>query len=233
VTLSSSSWSRAGRCWVTWYRTAEQLPINVGDATYDLLLPDGWGLRTDPARDRFKAQAAAGLGRRPVEGGGPPCSPSRWRTETGPAAPCETPARRGKHGGGPVPQAAAGELGMPFWAIESSRPTAPRRSGLPGSRRDAQPPDRCRRPGEQGSPADVVACNEAVHVVRSRICPNLRRWDPYIQRSPRTRSLPHPAAARTSCVLRAASTSSCVRPRTAMRRLPEVGSAAPHRCGRS
>jgi beta-glucosidase len=44
-----------GRLSFTWFRTAEQLPINVGDASYDPLYPYGWGLRTDRARDRLKA----------------------------------------------------------------------------------------------------------------------------------------------------------------------------------
>jgi beta-glucosidase len=44
-----------GRLPFTWFRTAEQVPINVGDAAYDPLFPYGWGLRTDPARDRLKA----------------------------------------------------------------------------------------------------------------------------------------------------------------------------------
>ncbi|MEU7828409.1 glycoside hydrolase family 3 N-terminal domain-containing protein [Nonomuraea sp. NPDC049129] len=44
-----------GRLPFTWFRTAEQVPINVGDATYDPLYPYGWGLRTDRARDRLKA----------------------------------------------------------------------------------------------------------------------------------------------------------------------------------
>ena len=44
-----------GRLPVTWLRTADQQPINVGDAAYDPLYPYGWGLRTDRARDRLKA----------------------------------------------------------------------------------------------------------------------------------------------------------------------------------
>ncbi|MFB4281575.1 glycoside hydrolase family 3 N-terminal domain-containing protein [Nonomuraea sp. MTCD27] len=44
-----------GRLPFTWFRSVEQLPINVGDASYDPLFPYGWGLRTDPARDRLKA----------------------------------------------------------------------------------------------------------------------------------------------------------------------------------
>ncbi|WP_336213539.1 glycoside hydrolase family 3 N-terminal domain-containing protein [Nonomuraea sp. LPB2021202275-12-8] len=44
-----------GRLPFTWFRTVEQLPINVGDAAYDPLYPYGWGLRTDPGRQRLKA----------------------------------------------------------------------------------------------------------------------------------------------------------------------------------
>ena len=36
-----------GQLPVTWPRTAEQVPINVGDADYDPLFPFGWGLQTD------------------------------------------------------------------------------------------------------------------------------------------------------------------------------------------
>ncbi|WP_090941254.1 glycoside hydrolase family 3 N-terminal domain-containing protein [Nonomuraea jiangxiensis] len=50
-----------GRLPFTWFRSAEQLPINVGDAAYDPLFPYGWGLRTDRGQDRLKA-AGAGLG---------------------------------------------------------------------------------------------------------------------------------------------------------------------------
>ncbi|MFG1705926.1 glycoside hydrolase family 3 N-terminal domain-containing protein [Nonomuraea sp. M3C6] len=54
-----------GRLPFTWFRSVEQLPINVGDATYDPLFPYGWGLRTDRGRDRLKAardKLAAGDG---------------------------------------------------------------------------------------------------------------------------------------------------------------------------
>ncbi|MEV0384051.1 glycoside hydrolase family 3 N-terminal domain-containing protein [Nonomuraea sp. NPDC050643] len=44
-----------GRLPFTWFRSVEQVPINVGDASYDPLFPYGWGLRTDRARDRLKA----------------------------------------------------------------------------------------------------------------------------------------------------------------------------------
>jgi beta-glucosidase len=35
-----------GRLPLTWPRTLEQEPINVGDASYDALYPFGFGLRT-------------------------------------------------------------------------------------------------------------------------------------------------------------------------------------------
>ncbi|MEV0583739.1 glycoside hydrolase family 3 N-terminal domain-containing protein [Nonomuraea sp. NPDC050310] len=44
-----------GRLPFTWFSSVEQLPINVGDATYAPLFPYGWGLRTDRARDRLVA----------------------------------------------------------------------------------------------------------------------------------------------------------------------------------
>ncbi|MFS0700728.1 glycoside hydrolase family 3 C-terminal domain-containing protein [Cellulomonas sp. 179-A 4D5 NHS] len=47
-----------GRLGMTWPRTQEQEPINVGDAEYDPELPFGWGLRTDSAFDRLEALRA-------------------------------------------------------------------------------------------------------------------------------------------------------------------------------
>ncbi len=44
-----------GRLPVTWPRSEAQLPINVGDASYDPQFPFGWGLRTDSARARLQA----------------------------------------------------------------------------------------------------------------------------------------------------------------------------------
>jgi beta-glucosidase len=38
-----------------------QLPINVGDATYDPQFPYGWGLRTDSARARLESARAQGV----------------------------------------------------------------------------------------------------------------------------------------------------------------------------
>ncbi len=38
----------------TWAKAESQLPINVGDATYDPLYPFGWGLRTDSAEQRIQ-----------------------------------------------------------------------------------------------------------------------------------------------------------------------------------
>lgn len=43
-----------GRLPVTWPRSLGQEPINVGDTSYDPLYPYGWGLRTDPTRDRLR-----------------------------------------------------------------------------------------------------------------------------------------------------------------------------------
>jgi beta-glucosidase len=36
-----------GRLSVSWPRTEAQVPINVGDRSYDPLFPYGWGLHTD------------------------------------------------------------------------------------------------------------------------------------------------------------------------------------------
>ncbi|MGW0805217.1 glycoside hydrolase family 3 N-terminal domain-containing protein [Nonomuraea sp. NPDC002799] len=44
-----------GRLPFTWFRSVAQIPINVGDASYDPLFPYGWGLRTDRGRDRLMA----------------------------------------------------------------------------------------------------------------------------------------------------------------------------------
>jgi beta-glucosidase len=44
-----------GRLSMTWPKNLEQLPINVGDATYDPQYAYGWGLRTDSAKDRLVA----------------------------------------------------------------------------------------------------------------------------------------------------------------------------------
>ncbi len=44
-----------GRLGMTWPRTQEQEPINVGDEDYDPELPFGWGLRTDSAQARLEA----------------------------------------------------------------------------------------------------------------------------------------------------------------------------------
>ena len=50
-----------GRLPMTWMKTMAQLPINVGDATYDPQFPYGWGLRTDSARARLEAARAMGV----------------------------------------------------------------------------------------------------------------------------------------------------------------------------
>jgi beta-glucosidase len=50
-----------GRLPMTWPRTADQVPINVGDASYDPLFPYGWGLRTGRAADDRSARGVAAL----------------------------------------------------------------------------------------------------------------------------------------------------------------------------
>ncbi|MFG3701676.1 glycoside hydrolase family 3 C-terminal domain-containing protein [Micromonospora sp. NPDC047620] len=47
-----------GRLPVSWPRTEAQVPINVGDADYQPLFPFGWGLGTQPGRDRLAMLAA-------------------------------------------------------------------------------------------------------------------------------------------------------------------------------
>jgi beta-glucosidase len=47
-----------GRLPVTWPRSEDQLPINVGDATYDPQFAYGWGIRTDRPRERLLAVKA-------------------------------------------------------------------------------------------------------------------------------------------------------------------------------
>jgi beta-glucosidase len=44
-----------GRLSMSWPRTEAQVPVNVGDRDYRPLFPYGWGLRTDPARNRLAA----------------------------------------------------------------------------------------------------------------------------------------------------------------------------------
>ncbi len=44
-----------GRLPLTWPKSLAQVPINVGDKTYDPAYPYGWGLRTDKARPRLLA----------------------------------------------------------------------------------------------------------------------------------------------------------------------------------
>jgi len=34
----------------TWFKTVDQLPMNVGDRHYDALFPFGYGLTTDPTK---------------------------------------------------------------------------------------------------------------------------------------------------------------------------------------
>jgi beta-glucosidase len=50
-----------GRLPMTWMKSMAQLPINVGDASYDPQFPYGWGLRTDPARARLETARAMGV----------------------------------------------------------------------------------------------------------------------------------------------------------------------------
>ncbi|RZU54423.1 beta-glucosidase [Krasilnikovia cinnamomea] len=66
-----------GRLPMTWPRTADQVPINVGDTDYRPLFPYGWGLRTDPGRDRV---ASAG-GANPAPTLAALLAPGRWQPD--------------------------------------------------------------------------------------------------------------------------------------------------------
>ncbi|MCU1425160.1 MAG: hypothetical protein JWM51_1451, partial [Microbacteriaceae bacterium] len=60
-----------GRLPLTWPATAEQVPINVGDATYEPLYSFGWSERTDVPRTRLESVLdglAAGAARDAVQG---------------------------------------------------------------------------------------------------------------------------------------------------------------------
>ncbi|CAL9775542.1 unnamed protein product [Musa acuminata subsp. burmannicoides] len=45
----------------TWFRSVEQLPMNVGDRHYDPLFPYGFGLTTKPARAQHREMALLGI----------------------------------------------------------------------------------------------------------------------------------------------------------------------------
>jgi beta-glucosidase len=63
-----------GRLSMTWPRTVDQVPINVGDPDYRPLYPYGWGLRTDAGRDRL----AAAAGGRPIPSVRALLTPGNW-----------------------------------------------------------------------------------------------------------------------------------------------------------
>ena len=72
-----------GRLPVTWAKAESQIPINVGDKSYDPLYPYGWGLRTDVTRTRLQTlrtqlasdPAAAGV----VSGLDAALAPGNWK----------------------------------------------------------------------------------------------------------------------------------------------------------
>ena len=99
-----------GQLPVTWPKSESQLPINVGDATYDPQFPYGWGLTTlkkAPTGGELTlgalavAAAARGEGRtREVRGRqgdrrpGPPAGPAEDRREASPRrCPSRSPTR--------------------------------------------------------------------------------------------------------------------------------------------
>ncbi len=71
-----------GRLPVTWAKAESQLPINVGDKSYDPLYPYGWGLRTDATRARLQTLrdqlAAAGGSAAIVAGLDAALAPANW-----------------------------------------------------------------------------------------------------------------------------------------------------------
>jgi beta-glucosidase len=55
-----------GRLSFSWPRTVSQVPVNIGDKTYQPLFPYGWGLRTGSGKDdRDAAQSRAAAGQAP------------------------------------------------------------------------------------------------------------------------------------------------------------------------
>ena len=53
---------------MTWPKSVDQVPINVGDKNYDPLFPFGWGLRTHPSHDAIDlAQDDVLAGRAPAD----------------------------------------------------------------------------------------------------------------------------------------------------------------------
>jgi beta-glucosidase len=60
-----------GRLPVTWPRSESQLPINVGDRSYDPLFPYGWGLSAGPGSDRGAVDRARDRVQAAVVAGGP------------------------------------------------------------------------------------------------------------------------------------------------------------------
>lgn len=49
----------------TWFRTVDQLPMNVGDSHYDPLFPLGSGLTTEPVKELVERSTSAAVGARP------------------------------------------------------------------------------------------------------------------------------------------------------------------------
>lgn len=67
-----------GRLSVSWPRSADQVPVNVGDAQYSPLFPYGWGVRTDSLRDRLSTLSlqASGVVRTKLRAA---LAPSLWK----------------------------------------------------------------------------------------------------------------------------------------------------------
>ena len=56
-----------GRLPVTWPKSRDQLPINVGDRSYDPLYPFGWGLTSEKAVRKALADAGVGQAARSIK----------------------------------------------------------------------------------------------------------------------------------------------------------------------
>lgn len=71
----------SGRLPVTWPASADQVPINVGDANYAPLFPYGWGLRTGSLHDRLTAlePLATGAARGSLRAA---LSPGQWHGQS-------------------------------------------------------------------------------------------------------------------------------------------------------
>ncbi|KAG6680495.1 hypothetical protein I3843_13G037900 [Carya illinoinensis] len=57
----------SGKLSRTWFRTVDQLPMNVGDSHYDPLFPFGFGLTTESVKELVRRSTSAGVGQKPYK----------------------------------------------------------------------------------------------------------------------------------------------------------------------